>query len=199
MAHRDTGEESAETRNRKVAEKGKSGGLIHPGHDCETSQLNSDSFVSDSSNREQGSTASEFFNTTGVPVHKLSRRILIVDDEVAIADTLAIIFRTQHYEVRVAYSAEDAIEVIAEWRPDLAIIDVMLPEMNGIDLAIVTKANYRGCHVLLFSGHANTALLLEEAVKKGHQFEVLAKPVHPELMLERASALLAGPDDPAYD
>jgi len=199
MAHRDTSKQPAEPRDKEIAEKRKSDGLIHPGHDCETSHLNFDSFLSDSSNREQGSPASQLLNTTGVPVHRTSRRILIVDDEVAIADTLAIIFRTQHYEVRVAYSAEDAIEVIAEWRPDLAIIDVMLPEMNGIDLAIVTKANYRGCHVLLFSGHANTALLLEEAVKKGHQFEVLAKPVHPELMLERASALLAGPDEPAYD
>jgi len=134
-----------------------------------------------------------------MPVQKLSRRILIVDDEVAIADTLALIFRTQHYEVRVAYSAERAIEVIAEWRPDLAILDVMLPAMNGIDLAIVIRANYRGCHVLLFSGHSNTALLLEEAVRKGHQFEVLAKPVHPDLMLERAGALLAGSDEPFYD
>jgi CheY-like chemotaxis protein len=89
--------------------------------------------------------------------------------------------------------------VIAEWRPDLAILDVMLPKMNGIDLAIVIKANYPGCHVLLFSGHANTAMLLEEAGRKGYQFEVLAKPVHPSLMLERASCLLAAPDEPVYD
>ena len=127
------------------------------------------------------------------------RRILIVDDEVAIADTLAMIFRSQMYETRVAYSGERAIEVIAEWRPDLAIIDVILPEMNGIDLAIVTKSNYPACHVLLFSGHANTSMLLEEAGRKGHQFEVLAKPVHPNLMLERAADLLSGPEEPAYD
>jgi DNA-binding NtrC family response regulator len=136
-----------------------------------------------------------------MPIQKWNRRILIVDDEVAIADPLALIFRTQHlYEVRVAYTAERAIETIAEWRPDLAILDVILPEMNGIDLAIVIKSNHPCCQVLLFSGHANTAMLLEEAGKKGHQFEVLAKPVHPSLMLERASALLAGTsDEPAYD
>ena len=173
--------------------------MERPGHDCETSLRNFPSFVCDSSNREQVATASQPGNVTGMPIHKNARRILIVDDEVAIADTLALIFRTQHYEVRVAYSAERAIETIAEWRPDLAILDVILPQMNGIDLAIVIKANYSGCHVLLFSGHANTAMLLEEAGKKGHQFEVLAKPVHPNIMLERASALLAGRDEPAYD
>ena len=199
MGHRDRGAEIARSRNIEVVEKGNSGGLGSPGHDCNTSQFNFDSFVSDSSNLAPGPNASQPGSKIGVPVQKLSRRILIVDDEVAIADTLALIFRTQHYEVRAAYSAECAIEIIAEWRPDLAIIDVMLPEMNGIDLAIVIKANYRGCHVLLFSGHSNTAMLLEEAVRKGHQFEVLAKPVHPELMLERASALLAAPDEPTYD
>lgn len=124
---------------------------------------------------------------------------MIVDDEAAISDTLALIFRTQHYEVQVRYSAETAIELLAHWQPDLAILDVMLPEMNGIDLAIAIKANYPACHVLLFSGHTNTTVLLEEAGRKGHQFEVLAKPVHPNVMLERASALLAGPGEPVFD
>jgi DNA-binding response OmpR family regulator len=132
-------------------------------------------------------------------ISKNGRRILVVDDELAIADTLALIFKTQHYDARVAYSAESAIEEIAEWQPDLAVIDVILPRMNGIDLAIVTKSNYADCHILLFSGHANTATLLEEAVKKGHEFEILAKPVHPSLMLERAAALLDRPAEPAYD
>lgn len=134
-----------------------------------------------------------------MPKQRNNRRILIVDDERAIADTLALIFKTQHYEARVAYSAERAIETLAEWRPDLAILDVILPQMNGIDLAIVIKANYSSCHVLLFSGHANTALLLEEAGRKGYQFEVLAKPVHPNVMLERASDLLGASEEPLYD
>ncbi len=137
-------------------------------------------------------------------VHGLSevkgrRRILIVDDELAIADTLQLIFKLQRYDARVAYSAERAVELIAQWQPELAILDVILSEMNGIDLAIVIKANHPKCHVILFSGHTNTAMLLEEAVRKGHNFEVLAKPVMPELILERASELLSLPDEPAYD
>jgi DNA-binding NtrC family response regulator len=164
----------------------------------DASLSNSDPFLADSSNRGITS-ASQLTDVTGMGTSKSGRRILIVDDELAIADTLALIFKSQHYEVRVAYSAESAIEVIAEWRPNLAIIDVILPGMNGIDLAIVTMANYSECHILLFSGHANTTGLLEEAGKKGHEFEILAKPVHPNLMLERAAALLDGPAEPAYD
>ena len=185
---------SAAGEKEEVAEGGSS-----PEQSCNTRHDYSGPILAGTSNLEQGNPASQARKSIGMPSVKTRRRILIVDDETAIADTLALIFRTQRYEVRVAYSGESAIEVIAEWRPDLAILDVILPEMNGIDLAIAIKSNYPGCHVLLFSGHANTSMLLEEAGKKGHQFEVLAKPVHPNVMLERAADLLSGPDEPAYD
>lgn len=185
-------------RNRENVEK-ESNDTAGAGHDSETSHHDFLLFPDETSNREEAAVASHLKQAARMTRQKNSRRILIVDDEQAIADTLALIFRTQHYEARVAYSAERAIETIAEWRPDLAVLDVILPQMNGIDLAIVIKANYSSCHVLLFSGHANTALLLEEAGRKGHQFEVLAKPVHPNIMLERASALLGGSEEPLYD
>lgn len=169
------------------------------GRSIATSLNNSDSFDSTPSNLDPLSSASKRSNAAEMPIQDCTRRILIVDDESAIADTLALIFRTQHYDARVAYSAESAIELIAQWRADLAILDVMLPGMTGIDLAIVIKANHPRCQVLLFSGHANTSMLLEEAGKKGYQFEVLAKPVHPTVMLERASALLAQHNEPLYD
>ncbi len=119
-----------------------------------------------------------------------ARKILIVDDEKAIADSLAMVLSTRHYETRVAYSAEDAIEILAAWQPEVAILDVILPRMNGIDLAIVVRENYPHCKVLLFSGQPDAGLVLEEALKKGHSFEILAKPVPPQLMLEAVSGLL---------
>lgn len=189
---------SAASEKEEVAEGGSSG-VGEPDHGCDTSRDYSDSFLLVSSNQERASPASQTARLTGMPSVKGKRRILIVDDEAAIADTLALIFRSQMYKAEVAYSGETAIEIIAEWRPDLAIIDVILPGMNGIDLAIAIRSNYPACHVVLFSGHANTAMLLEEAGKKGHQFEVLAKPVHPNVMLERAADLLSGPEEPAYD
>lgn len=151
------------------------------------------------SNDRQGSAKPEWGSVPGLSEMKGRRRILIVDDESAIADTLQMIFQMQRYDVRVAYSAERAVELIASWQPELAILDVILPEMNGIDLAIVIKANHPKCHVILFSGHTNTAMLLEEATSKGHNFEILAKPVMPEIMLERASELLRAPDEPVFD
>jgi DNA-binding response OmpR family regulator len=120
-----------------------------------------------------------------------SGKILIVDDEVKVSDTLALILSALGYETRVAYSAETAIETFAEWAPDLAILDVMLPEMNGIDLAIVLKANYPNCRLVLFSGQPDATSLLEEAWKKGYNFEILAKPLHPTILLDTVSSLLS--------
>jgi DNA-binding response OmpR family regulator len=119
------------------------------------------------------------------------RKILIVDDEVPIADTMAIIFTNRGYEARVAYAAECAIEIIAEWAPDIAIVDVMLPSMNGIDFSIILRDNRPACKILLFSGQPDTSLLLEEALRKGHSFEILSKPLHPSLILDKVDLLLA--------
>ena len=199
MGNRVTHLGSARTEN-DGKEMRATGSLEDPGENSKAPHSDSDSTASNPSNSEDAVIAShEKGWVMGITVQKGARRILIVDDETAIADTLSLIFQLQRYDVRVAYTAERAIEMIAEWVPELAVLDVMLPAMNGIDLALVIKANYPRCHVILFSGHANTGMLLEEAGRKGHQFEILAKPVQPELMLERASALLSGPDESHYN
>ncbi len=78
-------------------------------------------------------------------------------------------------------SAEEATEIIVEWLPDLIIIDVILPGMNGIELAVVVSQQFPNCRVLLFSGQATTADLLTDAANRGHRFrEFWQKPVTPE-------------------
>jgi CheY-like chemotaxis protein len=127
------------------------------------------------------------------------RKILIVEDETSIADTLAVILSTRGYHVHVAYTAEKAIEVIAGWQPDLALVDVMLPQMNGIDFSIILKDNYPACRILLFSGQPDAGGLLEEALKKGHQFPILAKPVHPDYMLTTIEGMFSSSQEPLTD
>ena len=119
------------------------------------------------------------------------RRILIVEDEQVVADTLGQILSAHGYEVRIAYSAEAAMPIISAWAPNLALIDVMLPNMNGIDFAVVLKKERPGCGVLLFSGQPSVEQLLEKARGEGHFFEILAKPIHPTVVLDTISDLLA--------
>lgn len=66
-----------------------------------------------------------------------------------------------------------------------------MPGMNGIELAIRLAERYPECKVLLFSGQAATAHLHVDAKARGHDFDLLTKPVHPQELLARIEALFA--------
>jgi DNA-binding NarL/FixJ family response regulator len=59
--------------------------------------------------------------------------------------------------------------------PDLLISDVAMPQLSGFDLALQVKAHVFDCKILLFSGHAATAHLLDQAQEHGHNFTLLSK------------------------
>jgi CheY-like chemotaxis protein len=113
------------------------------------------------------------------------RKVLVADDEQVIANTLAIILNQAGFEARAVYSGEAAIEALGSFQPDMLITDVIMTGMNGIEVAITVRASRPQCKVLLFSGQAATADLLEKARHEGHEFEVLAKPVHPADLLAK--------------
>ena len=113
------------------------------------------------------------------------RRVLVVDDEQVIADTLAKILDLNGYEASAVYTGTAAVESAKSLRPDLIISDVIMPDMDGIQAAINIRSFLPDCKILLFSGQAATADLLENARAQGHEFEILGKPVHPSDLLAK--------------
>jgi CheY-like chemotaxis protein len=111
--------------------------------------------------------------------------VLVADDEQVIANTLAIILNQAGFEARAVFSGEKAVEEIDTFHPDMLISDVIMTGMTGIEAAIITRQRLPKCKVLLFSGQAATADLLEKARLEGHEFQILAKPVHPTDLLEK--------------
>ena len=118
---------------------------------------------------------------------KRKPRVLVVDDEKVIADTLAIILNQNGFEALPIYTGQDAIDRARKLRPNLLISDVIFKNepITGIDVAIEVRHSVPGCKILLFSGQAATADLLETARAQGHEFEILAKPVHPQDLLAK--------------
>jgi CheY-like chemotaxis protein len=113
------------------------------------------------------------------------RRVIVVDDEQVIANSLAIILNQAGFEARAVFSGEQAIELLESFQPEMLIADVVMPDMTGIEAAIAVRNKLPKCNILLFSGQAATTELLEQARTQGHQFEILAKPVHPADLLEK--------------
>jgi CheY-like chemotaxis protein len=120
--------------------------------------------------------------------NRVKPKVLVVDDERVIADTLAMILNQSGFDARAVYSGEKAVELASTFTPDMLITDVIMADLNGIDAAITIRSILPKIKILLFSGQAATADLLEKARAKGYEFEILAKPVHPQDLLSRLQA-----------
>ena len=114
-------------------------------------------------------------------------KILVVDDEPVIVESLAEILQGAGYETSTALSGTEALRQAEPFAPDVLLTDVLMPEMNGFDLALRIKALLPECRLLLFSGQASTAKLARDAgstfTRLGYRFELLPKPVHPDVLL----------------
>ena len=114
--------------------------------------------------------------------------ILVVDDQRIIADTTAEILNKSEFRAVAAYDGKTALRLATEIRPDILLTDVMMPGMNGIDLAIAVRNDQPETTILLFSGQAVTRDLLGDARSEGYEFELLLKPIHPEELIQRLKA-----------
>jgi CheY-like chemotaxis protein len=119
------------------------------------------------------------------------QKILVVDDERAIASTLAMILEYRGYETATAYSGEEAVRMACSFQPDCVVSDIMMGAMDGIEAAIEILGVLPRCKVLFISGNAGYGDLLKNARAKGFDFEVLLKPVPPPELLAKIAQILS--------
>src|SRR5215470_10906092 len=121
-------------------------------------------------------------------------KILIVDDERSIADSLAEIIYGAGYETAVAYSGDEAMAKASDFCPNILLTDVLMPGRNGFDLALEIKELCPDARLLLFSGQASTAQLATTYgptfTSRGYRFELLPKPLHPASLLKKLEEAL---------
>lgn len=115
-------------------------------------------------------------------------KILVVDDEPIIADTLVNILNGEGHSALSVSDGASAVKWAEMLRPDAIVSDVIMPGMNGIETAKAVMKMLPDCRVILFSGQAASVDLLEQARIEGYVFEVLAKPIDPEILLEKLNA-----------
>jgi two-component system alkaline phosphatase synthesis response regulator PhoP len=115
--------------------------------------------------------------------------ILVVDDEPGVLSTLAMVLERAGYSVLTANKGQEAIDRVAGVAVDLALVDLHMPEMDGVAVAHEIRKRLPNCKILLLTGSLeNSELIAAEA--DGLEFEVVTKPIPPPELLERLSALL---------
>jgi CheY-like chemotaxis protein len=111
-------------------------------------------------------------------------RVLVVDDEHRIVDTITEILEGAGFHVLPAYDGWAALEAAARFRPDYLLSDVLMPRMNGVELAIAIQKMHPAARILLFSGQAGISEILLKGQQQGLEFELIAKPLHPLKLIQ---------------
>jgi DNA-binding response OmpR family regulator len=116
--------------------------------------------------------------------------VLVVDDDPVIQKLLQVNFEMEDYLVLVAGDGEEGLEMAREERPDIVLLDIMMPKMNGLEVASALKGD---------PGTADIPIILLSAKAQGTDLqagqdtgadEYITKPFDPLELLERVKALL---------
>jgi CheY-like chemotaxis protein len=84
-----------------------------------------------------------------------TKRVLVVDDNVDSADLTAEILRIKGLEVSVAHGSQAALDLVPTFLPDVALLDIGLPEMDGYELARRIAQLVIGCRLIAVTGYGN--------------------------------------------
>ena len=122
----------------------------------------------------------------------MRQRILVVDDDPSLAEMLTIVLRNEGFETAVVADGSQALTAVRELRPDLVLLDLMLPGMNGIDVCRVLRSD-SGVPIVMLTAKTDTVdvvLGLESGAD-----DYIMKPFKPKELVARVRARLRRNDD----
>jgi len=107
--------------------------------------------------------------------------ILIIDDDKDVADALGVILERQGYRIKIVHNGQDAIDASKKSNYNVALIDIVLPDISGIDLLKRLNEGVPRIRKIIVTGHAT----LDNAVKAVNlgADAYLMKPVSPDVLL----------------
>lgn len=118
-----------------------------------------------------------------------ANRILLVEDNPDLADYIAGLL-TDKYQVRIAYNGEEGLAAAADYMPDLIITDIMMPVMDGVEMAQMLKQNLRTSHIPIIILSAKTdERAMDEGLGAG-AVAYLTKPFHKTALLGHVQSSL---------
>jgi DNA-binding NtrC family response regulator len=116
-------------------------------------------------------------------------RLLLVDDEVGYLEVLSKRLTRRGYRVTTASSGSEAIRALRQWEFDLAVVDLKMEDMDGIEVLKVFKKMDPTLKVIMLTGHGSERAA-REGIAEG-AFDYLIKPVGLERLVETITAALS--------
>lgn len=107
--------------------------------------------------------------------------VLIVDDDTAFLDALAEYLREHGYEAIMACCGRDALSMTVDYLPNVAIVDVHLPDTDGLELACELQRRHAGLPVVVISADGSTRI--QERCQELQVFRFMLKPIAPPAVL----------------
>ena len=87
------------------------------------------------------------------------KRILIFDDDTAILEVVTIIFEENGYDVKISETSHDIIEKVAEYKPDVILMDNWIPKIGGVEATKLLKSNEEFRHIPVIYVTANNDIV----------------------------------------
>lgn len=124
------------------------------------------------------------------------KKILLVDDDPDFVQAVQVIVESGGYEVRIAYDGKEGLEAVAEEKPDLIVLDVMMPVMNGHEACAELKSDPEtaGIPIILLTAVAErvtTSTYSHRDMLESEAEDYMPKPVEPKELLELIKSWLA--------
>jgi len=123
------------------------------------------------------------------------KKVLLVDDDVDFCEAAKLLLDSKGYEVVLAHDGKEGLEKVRAENPDLVILDVMMPEMNGYDVCVVLKADpeFKNTPVILLTAVDQALFKTTYTKAMGLMTEAddyIAKPVEPQDLVRRVEGWL---------
>ena len=123
----------------------------------------------------------------------MTQKIIIVDDEPSILVPLEFLMQQNGYDVLVAQSGEEAVELLGKNSPDLVLLDIMLPGIDGFEVCEIIRLNPRWRKIkVIFLTARKSELDLAKGLKLGAD-DYIAKPFSNSVLVEKVKELLSCP------